>query len=90
MALVLLLLLFAAWLAAALEQPEANGLVIFSSKPQTRAAADNMTMYYKRVALGAAGLTALFYLARRGYLGASIQTTAIEVSTMELIPGVKF
>lgn len=47
-------------------------------------------MYYKRVALGAAGLTALFYLARRGYLGASIQTTAIEVSTMELIPGVKF
>lgn len=47
-----------------------------------------MSAYWKKFAIGAAGATALFWAARQGYLGASAQAYAVQISTSEIITGV--
>ena len=47
-----------------------------------------MSAYYRKLALGAAAFTALFFVARRGYLGTQAQSYATSASTADIITGV--
>ena len=47
-----------------------------------------MSAYYRKMLLGGAAATALFFLARRGYLGTQAQSYANSIGTADIIAGV--
>ena len=49
-----------------------------------------LSRHMMKVVIGAGGFAVLFYLARRGHLGAKAQEYAIDVSTRTVITGVNF
>ena len=49
-----------------------------------------MSSKMHKILIGAGGFAVLFYLARRGYLGATAQDYAIKASTSAIVTGINF
>lgn len=49
-----------------------------------------MTAHYQKIAIGAAVTLAIFYAARRGFMGQDAQAYATDLSTRPIIEGVNF